>query len=59
MVCEHWNRNGHILPAMTYKIYPKRCVIDMNWKVDNTTVPNKIKLLSITQFPVVTIIDTT
>ena len=59
MLCEYWKDLNNIIPGKQFQIHPKKYYIHMSWKVNKTTVPQKIKGLTMIQFPINSNIVTT
>ena len=59
MLCEHWKENDSNISPKEFKLHPEKCHVSMSWIVNNRYIPQKLKRLKITQFPVNSNIATT
>ena len=59
MLCEHWKEKDSGISPKRFKLHPEKCSVSMKWKVNNKSVPQQIKGLRMTQFPVNSNIATT
>ena len=50
----HWT-----IDVLKFKLYPEKCRVSMDWRVNNRAIPQKIKGWKMTQFPVNSNIATT
>ena len=59
MLCEHWKEKDSNVSPRKFKLHPEKCCVSMDWRVKNRVIPQKIKGLKMTQFPVISNIATT
>ena len=52
MLYENWKDQNSVTSGKGFKIYPEKCSVEINWKVNQKMVSQKIKGLKTTQFPV-------
>ena len=39
MLYEHWKDRNSVTSGKIFKIYPEKCSVEMNWKVNKQIVP--------------------